>query len=123
MQIQLKSEMPFIRQKGITSGYVQYKNGVYVLTSDKFKQNLKKKEYDALMSNRVGAEAEEGQDAGASGVQSPVGRAEREEALKQMPKSQLVDYLSSKVGAAVDPKAKKEALIVMILEAEFGTSK
>lgn len=50
MKFQLKEPLEFIRKKDLVSGFVEYHNGIYRLTSGEFRQNLSKREYTKLMA-------------------------------------------------------------------------
>ena len=52
MQITLKQPLDFIKQEGLLSFYLEWRNGVWVVVAGTFSQSLKRSEYEKIMATQ-----------------------------------------------------------------------
>ena len=52
MQITLQKPLDFIKQEGLLSFYLEYRNGVWVVVAGTFSQSLKRSEYEKVMATQ-----------------------------------------------------------------------
>ena len=51
--MKIRKPLSFILKQGLTEFDIEFKNGVYVLTANGFKQNLKRSEHDKIVAEQV----------------------------------------------------------------------